>query len=129
MKVSSPFSFCRALKSQGLTPSSCRKIFEILFGIAARGGIAFADLHPTFNARHHRTFVERIIMALDPEVYLNPEEAARLLRISTRTLLRWERAGKVVGFRFGPKTVRYPRAGIEGLADRLTQQHAAVGVA
>jgi excisionase family DNA binding protein len=64
----------------------------------------------------------RISMAIKEEVYLTPEEAATMLRISTRTLRRWEKTGKIVGVRMTNKTVRYPRALIEGFARRAEQQ-------
>ena len=48
-------------------------------------------------------------------VYLKPREAAEILRVSFRTLQRWEAEGKVRGARLPNGHRRYLRSDIEQL--------------
>ncbi|AXQ61377.1 helix-turn-helix DNA binding protein [Gordonia phage Marietta] len=49
---------------------------------------------------------------------MDANTAATLLGVSRPTLRRWEREGKIIGFRpLGPKQVRYSRESIEALVD------------
>jgi excisionase family DNA binding protein len=48
---------------------------------------------------------------------LTKREAADLLRISIRTLERWERMGKISPTRLSPGTVRYRKSDIERLIE------------
>lgn len=53
-------------------------------------------------------------------------EAARLLKVSTVTLGRWLRAGRVPSYRVGPRAVRIRRADLDAL---LTPAHPTNGAA
>ena len=51
------------------------------------------------------------------DAFLTPAEAADLLKISDRSLREFTKRGTVRAVRLGDRTIRYPRAEIERLAN------------
>ena len=57
-------------------------------------------------------------MERSPLRYLTEQEAARLLRVSTRTLQRWRREGGGPRYRrLGPRRIVYAGADLDAFAD------------
>jgi len=55
--------------------------------------------------------------AIEQQQFLTPDEAAVILRVTTRTIYQWLRTGKIIGQQFGPRLWRIPASsiGIKGI--------------
>jgi excisionase family DNA binding protein len=56
-------------------------------------------------------------MSTNDEVLITRQEAAHLLRISIRTLERWEQTGRLTPTRLSPGVVRYRKTDVERLIE------------
>ena len=55
---------------------------------------------------------------------LTPDEAAQILGVSRRTLLRWRREGRIVGYSLTSQTIRFDRREIERALARRVEESA-----
>ena len=76
---------------------------------------ALIDTDPTMTAEERKALDAALnLKPLKPKVIpIPPSETARMLTVTTTTLRRWEKAGRLIPIRYSSRKVRYDRNEIE----------------
>jgi excisionase family DNA binding protein len=99
-----------------------RRLVAVAYGIELAGDLVSARLlaqvfdtfgEPAAEDQPDPTETDHVGVLLVTDELLTCDDVCALLRVSRRTLERWEAAGKLVPLRVGPRVTRYRRSDID----------------